>query len=220
MTTPDPERTSRDRLVEAAILCFAEKSFDATGIREIAARANANSALVQYHFGGKTGLYAAALAHIFSRRPVRVQSPPEHAGMPGARSAAIRILGELIAAMLNEFMACSEGSELDRASLLLVTRELQSPQGDMGALILEHLRPYTDTMMGCLAILRPDLDRNTAMDHADSVFGQVIHLVYNLPMMRLARGEPDYPRDLAAVARHITSFSLRGIGVPDAFPGA
>jgi len=220
MSLSDPERPSRDRLLEAAILCFAEKGFDGTGIREIAARAKANSALVQYHFGGKDGLYAAALHHIFDRRPVRVPRPPARLDEPGARAAAIRILGELVETLLNEFMAASEGGELDQASLLLVTRELQSPRADVADLILEHLRPYNEILLGCVRILRPELDRLHALDYTSSVFGQVIHLVYNLPILRLIREEPDYPRDLGAVARHITAFSLRGMGVPEAFPGA
>ena len=220
MNQPEIEPSGRLRLLEAAILCFAEKGFDGTGIREIAARAKANSALVQYHFGGKTGLYAAALSHIFRSRPVKLPGPPESAEQPDARPRAIRILGEMIATMLDEIMACSDGGELDRASLMLVTRELQSPRADVADLILEHMRPYTDIMQGCLKILRPDLDWLAALDYSDSVFAQVIHLVDHLPLMRIVRGQPDYPSDLRAVARHITEFSLRGIGIPEAFPGA
>jgi len=220
MTQTEPETSSRLRLIEAAILCFAEKGYDAAGIREIALRAKANSALVQYHFGGKTGLYAAALSHIFLSRPVKVPMPPDSADLPGARAEAIRILGDMIAAMLDEFMAASDGGDLDRASLQLVTRELQSPRADVSEMILEHMRPYTDIMQGCLKILRPDLDWLAALDYSDSIFAQVTHYIDHLPLMRIVRGQPDFPRDLQAAARHITAFSLRGIGIPEAFPGA
>jgi AcrR family transcriptional regulator len=219
MSNPDPENPTRVRLVEAAILCFAEKGFDGAGIREIALKAQANSALVQYHFGGKTGLYAAALRHIFNSRPARVPSPPESADQPDARARAIQALGDMIQCMLNDLMACNEGSELEQASLNLVTRELQHPREAMAALILEHLRPYTDHVQACLRILRPDLDEPTAMDYSNSIFGQVMHLQQHLALSRLFRGDPGFPRDLQAVARHITEFSLRGIGVPEAFPG-
>jgi AcrR family transcriptional regulator len=220
MSPSDPESSTRTRLLEAAIVCFAEKGFDAAGIREIALKAKANSALVQYHFGGKNGLYAAALRHIFSARPLRVPPPPADAGLPEARAQAIRTVGEMIQALLEELMACSGGDELDRASLLLVTRELQAPRADLAPVLLEHMRPYTDILQGCLKILRPDLDWISALDYTSSIFGQVLHLHNNLPLMRLMRNEPDYPRDLQAVARHITAFSLRGIGIPEAFPGA
>ena len=109
---------------------------------------------------------------------------------------------------------------MDQASLLLVTRELQAPREDMAAQVLEHLRPHTDHMLGCLRILRPDLGRLEALDHINSIYGQVVHLHNNLGLIRLIREEPDYPRDLGAVARHITEFSLRGMGIPEAFPGA
>ena len=82
MTNPDPGNSSRIRLVDAAILCFAEKGFDATGIREIAGRARANSALVQYHFGGKTGIYAEALRCIFRGHNEPPMPPPRRKHLP------------------------------------------------------------------------------------------------------------------------------------------
>jgi len=48
----------------------------------------------------------------------------------------------------------------------------------------------------------------------------VVHLHHHLALIRLTRNQPDYPQDLQAVARHITEFSLRGIGIPEANPGA
>ena len=57
-----------------------------------------------------------------------------------------------------------------------------------------------------------------------ATYGQVAaaagYPLYHRHVARLLRNEPDFPRDLQAVARHITEFSLRGIGVPEAFPGA
>lgn len=220
MTQPEAESSSRIRLLEAAILCFAEKGFDATGIREIAQKANANSALVQYHFGGKTGLYAEALRHIFNSRPSLVEGPPASGDEPDARPRAIRAIGAMVESLLNELMACSGGSELDKASLLLVTRELQDPREDMAELVLGHLRPYMDHMLACIHVLRPELDRPEALDYVQSIFGQIVHLQSNLQLLRLTRNDPEFPRDLGAVARHITAFSLRGLGLPEAFPGA
>lgn len=214
------ENSARVRLLEAAILCFAEKGYDATGIRDIAQLAKANSSLVQYYFGGKTGLYAEALRHIFTYRPLVVPLPPETAQLPDARARAIRALGATIEEILNELMTCTSGSELDKACLLLVTRELQNPREDMAGQILEHMRPIQSFMEDCIGILRPDLQGPQVQDHIDSIMGQVVHLLHHLPLIRLTRRDPGYPRDLAAVARHITGFSLRGLGIPEAFPGA
>jgi AcrR family transcriptional regulator len=220
MNQPEPESNSRVRLLEAAILCFAEKGFDATGIREIAQKAKANSALVQYHFGGKTGLYQEALKYIFNRRPIQVPSPPASADEPEARPRAIQALHDMVAGLLSELLACSDGSELDQAAHLLVTREMQSPREDVTNLILNHMAPYNNHMQGCIKILRPDLSWLDALEYSNSVFGQILHIHINLRMIRLLRKDPEYPRDLQALARHITEFSLRGLAIPEAFPGA
>jgi AcrR family transcriptional regulator len=58
--------STRDAIVRAAMRGFAQKGFEATGIREIAAMANSNVAAISYHFGGKEGLRAACAEHIVS----------------------------------------------------------------------------------------------------------------------------------------------------------
>lgn len=56
-----PKSDTRTSLLEAAEHVFAEKGFDAATLRTIAARARVNSALIQYHFGGKAALYEAVI---------------------------------------------------------------------------------------------------------------------------------------------------------------
>lgn len=215
----DTESTTRLRLLEAAIVCFAEKGYDATGIREIAQRANANSALVQYHFGGKGGLYSAAFHHVFSCKPLAVPALPDPAD-PSARARAIQALGELVRGMLEDLPTHTDGTEVDRAGLLLITREFQAPHEELLPQLMEHIRPVVDLVLGILAILRPDLDRPAAMNHLESILSQTFLIQMNIPMLRRIRQEPDFPSDLDALARHITQFSLRGLGIPEALPGA
>ncbi len=124
----------------------------------------------------------------------------------------------MLEASIHEFMAARSGGELDRASLILVTREMQSPRADMPDLVVGHLRPYNEIILGCVKVLRPDLGEEEVLDHTISIFSQVTHLLNHLHILRLFRNDPEYPRDLGALARHITAFSLRGLGIPEAFP--
>ena len=57
---------TRERIVEAAIACFAECGFRAS-TREIADRAGTNQGLITYHFQSKDALWKAAADRLFGR---------------------------------------------------------------------------------------------------------------------------------------------------------
>ncbi|QLC23217.1 TetR/AcrR family transcriptional regulator [Parasphingopyxis sp. CP4] len=58
----DRGNRTRQTILDAAATLFADKGFKATGVRDIAAAAGVNQALVSYHFGGKGALYHEILA--------------------------------------------------------------------------------------------------------------------------------------------------------------
>lgn len=51
---------SRQRLLHAALRCFAEHGYEKTSTRMIAEAAQANVAAIRYYFGDKAGIYRAA----------------------------------------------------------------------------------------------------------------------------------------------------------------
>lgn len=61
------DKDSRSKLIDAALPLFAVKGYAAVSIRELAEAAGVNVALINYHFGGKEGLYAAVIESQFSR---------------------------------------------------------------------------------------------------------------------------------------------------------
>ena len=61
LNPPDIDRETRDRLIDVAAVLFAEHGFDTVTVRDICAKASANVAAVNYHFGGKAGLYDEVL---------------------------------------------------------------------------------------------------------------------------------------------------------------
>jgi len=63
---------TRQRLRAAAIKLFAERGFNDVSIHQIVALAGVDKALVYHYYGGKEGLYAAALQEVY-RRPDTVE---------------------------------------------------------------------------------------------------------------------------------------------------
>jgi AcrR family transcriptional regulator len=56
-----PAELTRESLIEAASAVFAEKGYEAGSVRLITQKAKANQAAINYHFGGKEGLYREVL---------------------------------------------------------------------------------------------------------------------------------------------------------------
>ena len=64
-TRAQQREETRERIVEAAIECFAERGFRGASTREIARRAGTNQGLITYHFRSKDELWRAAADRIF-----------------------------------------------------------------------------------------------------------------------------------------------------------
>jgi AcrR family transcriptional regulator len=69
----DPEAT-REALMQAATELFAARGFDGVPVESIAERAGANKAMINYHFGGKRGLYQAILIETFDEIGAEVRA--------------------------------------------------------------------------------------------------------------------------------------------------
>src|SRR5262249_30377212 len=54
-------KATRDKIIKAASHVFARNGYESAGVRAIVAEAEGNQAAINYHFGGKEGLYRAGL---------------------------------------------------------------------------------------------------------------------------------------------------------------
>ncbi len=73
---------SRTALLEAALHCFAQRGFDGTSIRDIAAAAGRNSSLISYHFSSKEGSTKRSSAR-FWKSAERPWAAPPRGWRPG-----------------------------------------------------------------------------------------------------------------------------------------
>lgn len=219
----DPTQDTRRRLLEAALIIFAEKGFDGAGIRDIAEHAKANSAMVQYHFGGKEGLYLEALRYAFEQGPkwIHTLPIPPSPDERNARAKALSCFKNYLRNFLTEFMGCSAkanflSAETDRAAHQLWNREMQYPRPNVEGFILQSIQPFNDYLWACFLVLQPDLDTEERFRMSMSVHAQLIWMHNHVELIRLLRGKPYSMEDLDSLADHFIQFSLRGLGVPEA----
>jgi AcrR family transcriptional regulator len=66
-------KATRKSLLSAAAELFAARGFDGVSVAEVARRAGANKALINYHFGGKLQLYRTIVREMFVELLSRVE---------------------------------------------------------------------------------------------------------------------------------------------------
>jgi AcrR family transcriptional regulator len=155
--------------LEAAGELFAERGYEHTSIRDICARAEANVASVNYHFGGKLQLYQAAIAHwikIASERfppqmGVRADDPPDKQLRAFVRGYLLRLF--------------SSGKPAWHAKL--VAREMNHPTGAWEAVVQSVLRPQMLLMETIVArVIGPDASRDLIEKGVLAIASQCVFL--------------------------------------------
>jgi TetR/AcrR family transcriptional regulator len=90
--------STRDEILAAAQVCFAAQGFVATTIKDIAAQAGVNSALLYYYFRDKENLYRAVLDRLIRDFVSRGMATLDSPGTPDARLRAfLELIGEVFA---------------------------------------------------------------------------------------------------------------------------
>jgi AcrR family transcriptional regulator len=207
---------TRTRLLEAGLDQFGRVGFEGANIRAIAAAAGANIAAINYHFGGKRGLYLAVANHI----------------VEGISGAIGPIAAEIIAIAAKPRLAPAEArAALEQfvrtAGRLLAT----SPRAERWArfILREQLDPTDafdiiyNSIMGRMhrtltalvaAVLELDPESEQARLEAFSLLGQA--LIFRFARAAVLRrmgweaiGEEEADRIVAQLARAVSRLGAR-----------
>lgn len=201
MTAVAGEQT-RERLIEAARAAFSELGFQGATVREICRRAGANVAAVNYHFGSKDGLLAEAL-HFESLRLMQETNARADA------SPEVR-LGLFIRDFMHMLLDESNASSQCR----IMARELADPTPGLDKIVREAIAPLHE-YLGRLVreIVGGEASEAELRRCVYSILGQCSLYHHSHPVLQRLHPELDYSsEEIDAIARHITDFSLHGLG--------
>jgi AcrR family transcriptional regulator len=195
---------TRARLLEAAGEVFALVGYENATIREICARAGANVAAVNYHFGDKLGLYTEVLKRSIGAS--RSEPVLKMFDLDPARPE--EILRQFIRAMIQRM--CGVDKHELNLRFRLMAHELAQPTPARAPVIDEAIRPVYERLLklvGALLNLPEDNDKTRLCAH--SIVGQIAHYANARPV--LASLWPEQKMTAAQmdeIADHIAEFSL------------
>lgn len=195
---------TRRQILDTAGRVYAEKGFARTTSKEVCARAGVNMAAVNYHFGGKDGLYRAVVETAIAT----MQSTTAAARAAGEGKPPDERIRAYVSVFLQRILG--KGNETWIHQLML--RELSDPTQALDMVAEEVLRPRTAYLCGVIGeLIGCPADDPRVMRCALSVQSQFNSMLWSQAVARMMHAADIPPVTLDEIAEHITRFSLGGI---------
>jgi TetR/AcrR family transcriptional regulator len=206
-TRARPEQT-RQEILSAALREFAREGLAGARTDAIARAAGVNKALISYYFGGKAGLYSAALDHVFSQLVRVLNEVLDQDLRPGEKVLAY-------AAAHFDFMA--------RAPMLprLVHREMMQAgrvsSEHVERIATEYLQPLFRRLATVLVegMEAGEFRRVDPAQFLISMVGAIVHYFASATILRaITQVDPYAPERLAARRAAVLEFIAAGLFAP------
>lgn len=195
---------TKQQLLEVAGRVFAERGYVRATSKEICELAGANIAAVNYHFGGKDGLYAAVLEEAHSRL-VSIDSVAE---ITQSKASAADKLRLLLRKIVGEVARRDAGAW----ELRVLSRELLAPTPLMDGMMKNQVVPKKKLVTGMIADIlgvpptHPAVSRCTV-----SIVGPCVFLLVANPEWQ-KKIFPTLFADTEALVEHMVAFAVGGLG--------
>lgn len=202
------------QLIAAAAEVFATFGYRGATVRDICRQAGANVAAVNYHFGGKEGLYEevlrSGLRHALDRFP-------PHGGVPDGASAEEKLRG-FIRALLLRLLVTGPDSCHGR----LMMREMVEPTPALETVVALEIRGLMERLESLVReVLGAEAEPGQVQLCVASVVSQVVFYHHCRPV--IPRAFPGLEAGMANVDHltdHILRFSMAGMRQEAARVGA
>jgi AcrR family transcriptional regulator len=210
---PESGLSSREKLVKSAESLFASKGFREVSVREIAAHAGVNSALVGYYFRGKQALfnevYRAHAAPLAQERINRLATITSKKRKPS--------LEEVLKAWVIPWLRV--GTDLqDKAIHVRFTANLSMERWEN----TKRAAPFTQRMhtafLNALQECLPSLSRETILWRLNFLMGAITFGLKNPgPLLAYSKGKCN-PEDMEILFVQILPFAVSGFSAPEPAP--
>ncbi len=204
------ESSSREKLFKSAAALFATKGFREVSVREIAAHANVNSALVGYYFRGKQALfdevYRAHTVPLSKERMKMLTAITQNGRKPSVE--------EILEAWLLPWLRRGDGGH-ESALHLRFTANISAERWKHTKKAAPYMKPTFAAFLGTLHTCLPHLSAETIMWRLHFVTGAIAFgLRGPNALLAFSRGQCD-PTDLDATLAQILPYAAAGCRAPE-----
>lgn len=213
-TSDHAGRDTAGRLLAAAERLFAAHDYDAVSTRDIVRTAKANLAAVNYHFGGKAGLYRAVfLRRLEPANRRRIERLDEAERAAAGSAVPLRRILEILLAPVFEVGAESPGDVPPFVQLM--ARTFMAPHREISKAIQAEMTPVIRRFLAAMARSVPELGPETLRLRFRLIFGAALGGFATLPQQAVgSRSVGAGASDLKELERQVLSFLEAGFRAP------
>ncbi len=194
---------TRQQLLEVAGQLFAEHGYARATSKEICERAGTNIAAVNYHFGGKEGLYAAVLEEAHARL-VSIELVTTTTQGDADAGGKLRIL-------LTQVVGEIARRDRDTWALRVLSREVMAPTPMMDRMISSQIQPKLKLVAGMIAQAIGVPPSHPAVSRClVSIIGPCGFLLITNPDWQ-KQVFPSFTLDPQTLVEHMVTFALGGL---------
>lgn len=221
MTVVDRKAKAKEALLEAAKRLFTERGYDAVSTRELAEAAGVNLGAIQYHFGSKARLFVETLHRLMEGGRCEESELALQGEITSSEHGAQMLFG-FVSGFLRYLLDHQEGPAPCRLMFReIFTNTRQDPEmfeALTSSVVNEFIKPVDDALARVISAIRPELTKPEIEGACQSIVGQCTFYVTHAPFLDRLRGcSVTSCERHHALARHVTIFSLRGIGCDPGF---
>lgn len=194
---------TRQRLIEAAAVLFADRGFENVTVREICKASSANVAAVNYHFGDKAGLYRAVVMFAIQI----MQETNELSQRAGEGLSPEDQIRGFVRVFVGRLIADNPNAWIHR----LMAREMEHPTDALDLVMTQVVQPRLDYLCSVTAtIMGLPVSDSRVRRSVGSLQSQCLMAARKVPSA-LEKSWGAAMRDSEAWLRHIADFSIGGM---------
>jgi AcrR family transcriptional regulator len=201
-------KDTRALLLKHAEELFLRHGFEGVSIRKITEASGANVAAVNYHFNGKTNLYREVVAQRLEGITLEKLALLKELDEQRPAATIEQILHSYIYSYFDAHFSSPDSDRL----LQIIYREM-APDAIAGDLVAERLViPIQQAFQKIIMKTCPELHGDHISRCISSITGQVLHFIRAREVLKGIRPAEQNQTFIEDTVKHITQFSLRGIG--------
>jgi len=199
-------------LIRAAGELFAQRGLCGTSTRAIADKAGSNIGCIHYYFGGKEGLYWAAVEYVFHRRIT-----DQNVGVTLPEQATPQTVADALGELVRRRVLASCGPDVPAWHSQLLWRNVVDGLGSTHPGLLENVfQADFDRFAALVRRVRAELTDPQVRRLLYQMIAQLIFYVRYQPKVLRELGVAEYDTDLLGeVANHIARSLTRMLDLPD-----